>query len=403
MLAGNELSEACRENLAIQTRWLNKRLEWHLLGNHLLANAKALVFSGLWFDGQEAHQWLDQGLDILAREVQEQILPDGGHFELSPMYHALALEDLLDLINVAHAYSDTLSSKQHRDVDNWKSRIPPMIRWYYSMCHPDGEIAFFNDSAFGAAPTPQELGAYAARLGFGAEHEAARLIWLADSGYARLSQPRAVLFADMARVGPNYLPGHAHADTLSFEFSLDGQRFFVNSGTSVYGLSAERHRQRSTAAHNTVVVEDRNSSDVWSSFRVGRRAHPRNARLIEEGDVLIAEASHDGYRNLSGRPLHNRCWRLYPNQLTVEDRITAPVRSAEARYHLHPDVQIEQGAPNAGICRLPGGQIALWKAERGLVRLEPATWHPEFGNSLSTNCLVISLSDGRAQFTLNWS
>ncbi len=70
----------------------------------MLANAKALVFAGLWFEGPEADRWLETGLSIYARELPEQILDDGAHFELSPMYHAIILEDLLDLINVGRTY-----------------------------------------------------------------------------------------------------------------------------------------------------------------------------------------------------------------------------------------------------------------------------------------------------------
>jgi Uncharacterized protein conserved in bacteria len=48
-LAGNAFSSACVHSLAVQARWLRRRLEWHLLGNHLFANAKALVFAGALF------------------------------------------------------------------------------------------------------------------------------------------------------------------------------------------------------------------------------------------------------------------------------------------------------------------------------------------------------------------
>jgi uncharacterized heparinase superfamily protein len=88
-LSGVTLDREWEHSLAVQTRWLAKRIEYHLLGNHLLANAKALVFAGLYFDGLEPRVWLEQGLRILEKELTEQILPDGGHFELSPMYHAL--------------------------------------------------------------------------------------------------------------------------------------------------------------------------------------------------------------------------------------------------------------------------------------------------------------------------
>ena len=111
-LSDNQLSISALQSLFIQLRWLNKRLEYHLLGNHLFANAKALVFGGLFFENKEANNWLQKGLAILEREVREQILPDGGHFELSTMYHALAFEDILDLINVTKTFSGSLSSEQ---------------------------------------------------------------------------------------------------------------------------------------------------------------------------------------------------------------------------------------------------------------------------------------------------
>ena len=60
-LARSELSPEATASLAVQTRWLTRRLEWHLLGNHLFANATALVYAGLFFDGPEAQGWLRRG------------------------------------------------------------------------------------------------------------------------------------------------------------------------------------------------------------------------------------------------------------------------------------------------------------------------------------------------------
>jgi hypothetical protein len=109
VLAGNALQPVWVESLAVQARWLRRHIEWHLLGNHLFVNAKALVFAGLFFEGEEAAEWLAQGLKILRREVPEQVLADGGHFELSPMYHAIILEDLLDLLNAVGAWPGQVS------------------------------------------------------------------------------------------------------------------------------------------------------------------------------------------------------------------------------------------------------------------------------------------------------
>src|SRR6185295_1096925 len=108
-----------------------------------------------------------------------------------------------------------------------------------------------------------------------------------------------------ASVGPSYQPGHAHADTLSFELSLHGRRVLVNSGTSEYGTGPERQRQRSTAAHNTVVIDGQDSSEVWGGFRVARRAHCQWLATSRTPAPSI-EAVHDGYLRLPGRNTHRR-------------------------------------------------------------------------------------------------
>ena len=402
-LAGHEHDDAAVQSLAVQVRWLCRRIEWHLLGNHLFANAKALVFAGLWFEGPEAGNWLKTGLAILARQVPEQILSDGGQFELSPMYHALALEDVLDLVNVCRCFDDGLTPEQSSQINSLADRVTPMRMWLAAMSHPDGRIAFFNDAAFGIAPENTELEAYATRLGFGAAPALSPRVWLAATGYARLTQPGTTLIVDLGEIGPNYLPGHAHADTLSFELSVHGQRLFVNSGTSVYGLSAERLRQRGTAAHNTLTVEGKNSSDVWSGFRVGRRARPHRRLVTQIGQGQTAQALHDGYRRLSGRPSHHRQWTLSPGALRIQDELGASDLTAEARYHLHPDVRPVLAKEGEGVFTLPGGQEVLWDAWGDGVRLEPSTWHPEFGVSRRSTCLVIPVRGGRAALDISWS
>ena len=161
--AGHTLPDECLQSLTIQTRWLSKNIEWHILGNHLFANAKALVFAGLFFDGEEPRRWLDTGLEILINEVSEQVLPDGGHFERSPMYHSIFLEDMLDIINLFEAFPNVTISDQLKLFRKIASR---MLTWLENMCHPDQEIAFFNDAAIGIAPTPKALRSYARRLNF---------------------------------------------------------------------------------------------------------------------------------------------------------------------------------------------------------------------------------------------
>lgn len=399
-LAGHPLPPDALRSLAIQARWLARRLEYHLLGNHLFANAKALVFAGCFFEGEEARRWSKTGWRILGREVAEQILADGGHFERSTMYHALALEDLLDLVNLSRAFPGALG--HHAALAETLARtVAPMRGWLAAMCHPDGEIAFFNDAAIGIAPAPAELGAYADRMHLAAGPPPSGL--LGPSGYARLEAGPGVVILDAARIGPDYLPGHAHADTLSFELSLDGRRLLVNSGTSVYGAGPERLRQRGTAAHNTVVVAGENSSEVWSGFRVARRARPFGLAIVEEGDSRRASCAHDGYTRLSGRPVHRRVVELAPGGLVVDDRVSGGDHPAEARFHFHPDWTVTASAGGGGgTARSPDGRAATWSVAAGQGRLEAASYHPEFGRSVPTICLAVTLAAGQSRVQFRW-
>lgn len=386
-LRGNTLPSEALHSLAVQSRWLERRIEWHLLGNHLFANAKALVFAGLFFSGDEARRWLDKGLKLIEREIPEQILGDGGHFERSPMYQAIVLEDALDLINLCRAYGLKVPG-------TWLAQINCMRHWLAAMIHPDGDIAFFNDATLEGAPTRNQLEAYARRLEFPAveEGDKERVVHLRDSGYLRLAVGPAVLLADVAPIGPDYLPGHAHADTLSFELSLYGRRLLVNSGTSTYGIGRERDRQRGTAAHNTVIVDDTDSSEVWAGFRVGRRARVFDVE-VDDGAAVTARAAHDGYRHLSGRPTHRREWRLDERELVVTDRIGGTEQHRiEVAFHVPPHVTVASSARcNYQLKdRLTGKKVSLGISGPVTCDLLENTYHPQFGVSQNSQRMLAS-------------
>jgi len=392
-LAGGSSSEAARHSLAVQARHLASRIEWHLLGNHLLANAKALVFAGCFFDGSEARGWLRNGLEILDAQLAEQVLDDGGHFEGSPMYHAIVLEDVFDLINLSGSYPGVISGKA---ITALRERAGRMLHWARVMTHPDGGIAFFNDAAFGVASDTSELDAYAERLEIEVPRGTdRRMTALERSGYVRLAQgPLTVLF-DAGPVGPDYLPGHAHADTLSFELSCGGQRVICNSGTSRYGRSAIRDWERSTAAHNTVEIDDENSSEVWDGFRVARRAYPRELAWSDGGGVLCAACAHDGYTRLRGRPIHRRAVELSGNMVRWTDAVEgAGEHRAVGRIPLHPDVTVRRVGDAQWQIGLPSGEsLELVVEARGAVlNEEKGRFSPEFGLTRERTVLVWSVA-----------
>lgn len=390
-LSGHELPPECVRSLAVQAQWLSKRLEIHLLGNHLFANAKALVFVGAFFEGDEADGWLRQGMKILAREIPEQVLADGGHFERSTMYHALAFEDMLDLLNLTNAYPAAFTP-WHQFVSGWKELAAKMGRWLAAVTHPDGDISFFNDAAIGVAPAPIDLFQYARRVGISSDTVfGSGVTWLKDSGYVRAQYGDGVLVADVARIGPDYLPAHAHADTLSFELSVRGRRVLVNSGTSRYGSGPQRDRQRATAAHNTIEIDGQNSSEVWAGFRVARRAYPRDVRVdAASGSSSVIEAAHDGYRRLPGQPIHRRRWIMGENALVVEDVVEgAGDHAVKIFFHFPPDMRLLPVGTSTFTAESRDGQavLAIHLDEQLVSCLEPGTWHPRFGAAEENTCL----------------
>lgn len=390
--AGHRLEEAVVDSLAVQVRHLRRRLEVHLLGNHLWANAKALAFAGAFFEGSEADAWRGKGLALIGRELDEQVLRDGGHVERSPMYHALVLEDLLDLVQLADRFPGRVPEA---GPARWREVAGRMLRWLRVMTHPDGGIAFFNDAALGVAPDLAALTDYARAVGVAVpDAPLAPIEALPESGYVRLEAGPAVVIADVAPVGPDYMPGHAHADTLSFELSLAGRRVLVNGGTSTYEADAQRQRERGTAMHNTVEVDGADSSEVWAGFRVARRARPLGVSWDRGDDgSLWIEAAHDGYRRLPGKVVHRRRWELRRDGLAVVDTIEGRWSEAVARFRFAPGLFVERSRDGVAEGTVSGSPVPLqWRCEgAGALVVEAGTWHPRFGASEAAVVLAVPL------------
>jgi hypothetical protein len=347
-------------SLSLQARALFSKVEYRLLANHLFANAKALVYAGTYFEGPEAARWLDLGLSLLAAEVREQVLKDGGHFERSPMYHALILEDLLDLESLRLAYPGVFAERAE-----WTSTIRRMLAWLGLMSHPDGEIGFFQDACFGVAASYRELVSYAGRLGIGADRPGG----LSDSGYRRLELGELVVLFDGGGPSPDYQPGHAHAGTLSVEASWRGGRVIVNSGTSSYAEGAVRGFERSTAAHATVRVDGRDSSEMWGAFRVGRRARVRELTDGVSPGVVWSSAWHTGYAPVR----HARRVSVADAEFVIDDELSGG-ELLEWFFPLHPSIEARglelwRAGWRIGVITPPLGVEAV---------VEPAEWRPEF-------------------------
>jgi uncharacterized heparinase superfamily protein len=297
------------------------------------------------------------------------------------MYHATVLEDVLDLLNLMRAYPDRKTAHAAELGRHLIVLAPAMANWLQCMCHPDGGIAFFNDAAIGTAPTASELQHYANTLGLQSPIETS-CADLPSSGYVRLQQGEWCVLFDAAPVGPDYQPGHAHADTLAFELSMGKQRLISNSGTSTYERGAQRAYERATSAHNAVEIDGENSSEVWASFRVARRAYPIDRNVDLAGPVQRASCAHDGYRRLLGSPIHKRSLELTEDGLRWVDRVEGTgsgERSIVGYIPLHPGVHAHVSGQQAMVTTVDGLRIAVVLEGDAQLQLSEGTFAPEFG------------------------
>ncbi|TMM58938.1 hypothetical protein FEE95_05765 [Maribacter algarum] len=301
---------------------LLNNLEYHLLGNHLLENGFSLFFGAYYFKDELLYKRTKQ---ILEEELNEQILKDGAHFELSPMYHQILLHRLLDCINLLQ-----LNSWKEDGLGSFlKEKALKMLSWLQEASFSNGNIPMVNDSAYGIAPKSKQLFDYAKELG---------LEWykgkLSDSGYRKFVQSNYELFVDVGTVGPNYQPGHAHSDTFNFELYVAGNPIIVDTGTSTYEKNALRHEERETASHNTVKIGNQEQTQVWGGFRVAKRAE---VNILEDTKSQV-KAVHNGYRNLGLK--HSRTFTAKAAQILLVDEIDKETKLNQiAFFHFHPNVK----------------------------------------------------------------
>ena len=385
-LGKGETLQALLAGLRIQALALEARLETHLLANHLMKNIKALMFAGALLSAPESSRWWAKGEKLLKRELAEQILPDGGHFERSPMYHAEALEDLLDIRTLASACEGIIKC-----APQLSACIAQMAAFLRCMLHPDGEIPLFNDSALGIARPAGQLVTLAGDSVEVPSIARPEVSILDDTGYAVIRAPSSggCLIFDCGPLGPDYQPGHGHSDVLSYELSLHGQRVVVDTGVSTYEPCAERRYERSTAAHNTVRIDGEDQAETWASFRVGRR--PRVGRIDagETAGMSFVRGGHYAYQHRS--VTHFRMIVLTStNSWVVIDSLSGKGKHlVESFIHFHPAVRVEN--VNNPPTSAAGTASTCWAIQFGeyqyfLTTLGPGelmareSWYaPEFG------------------------
>lgn len=307
-----------------ELKYLHRNYEFHLLGNHVLENAFAMLMGSCYFSNLE---WRKKAENILESQLKEQILNDGAHFELSPMYHQIIFWRVLEALSYL--------STEHPFRELLVGFAVPMRSWLTKISFANGDIPHFNDSADGITFSSNQLLTVADHLKIKEVD-----LPLSDSGYRKFKSDHFEFVTDINGIKPDYQPGHSHADHLSFVLYVKNQPFIVDPGTSTYNISDRRTWERSTKSHNTVTVKDYDQSEVWGGFRVGRRA---------QAEVLSEDNSHVktrlSYRILGQNIVHERKFTRFGNSLTIEDHLNY-TDLVVLRLYFHPHVQIKSVSDN---------------------------------------------------------
>lgn len=375
-----ELRCLWRQSMWRQAAYLGANLEWDLQANHLLRDAVGLAWAGRYFSGREPDRWMRTATRLAVAQADEQMLADGGHFERSPFYHLEVMDDWLSL---ALLLRDEAAREKMRKT--WE-RAAEYACW---LRHPDGRGAQFNDGA--AAPVDGHLrhgaaiGVYpnlAARRGGRHFQDSGVVVWH--------GHPWSVFF-DVGMIGPDYQPAHAHADTLTIECSFAGKRLFVDPGCHSYDRNERRRYDRMTDSHNTVCIDDVDSSEVWHVFRVGRRARPCDVSVQFSADRARCQAGHHGYDHLRGQPRHIRALDVSDDgAVIVTDQVSGEgCHRVRGGFTLAPQWEAR---PIACGWELSGNgeciELRVSSSSTPALSVERVPYHPEYGLELETNRVV---------------
>lgn len=354
---GRELTRAARA-VCLQP-------EVHLLGNHLLDNGLSLLSAAAVTTGPESRLWESVGRAIVDWQLTVQFGADGGHTEGSASYHLALTANLLTVLALTRAAGVILP-------ETYVDTARRALGWCAAVRAPDGTVPLFNDCALDASPTVDTVLSLGDALGVHTvkidsfERDSQRVKRIEPTGWVIAKVGRAMLALKAGRDGDTVQPGHVHADALSFELWVDGERVVVDAGVASYESGAMRQWCRSTAAHNTVQVEGGDTSEVWSAFRVGRRCTAKVLKVTDGVEGVTVSAAHDGWRYLPGKPVHTREVCLTEESLTVTDRVDGTFTVAEARLRV--DAQAVRKVSVTGEEMRSLGVRDGWFAEHGVAR-----------------------------------
>ena len=371
------------DSVGEQLHFLMSNLETDIGGNHLVKNVRALATAGRVLVGPQADRARQLALGLLPEVLDEQVLPDGVHFERSPSYHNQVLGDL-------SAIRDAIGEAPDDVVAHLGAVLPKMAQASADLAHPDGHVVLFGDAGLTMALDAGEL-----PPGTGGRPSPRRHFALADAGYFGFRNATTYLAIDCGRLGPDALMAHAHGDALSFELSVAGERIIVDQGVFEYVAGRRRDAARAARAHNTVAIEGLDQAEFFGAFRCGVRPNVDLLDYAELPDGLRLEGRHDGFTRTGRGPVHRRRFTFKDGVLDVHDRLEGPVPApVSSALLLHPSCKVEK---NDDVLLATRGAARVRIEASAPFDLAPAVFWPDMGVEQATTRMLFRWPRGTSE------
>lgn len=378
------------KSLAYQTRYLRKIADYLPETETRLRLQIALAMAAIAMPSSPA-AIRRQGLK-LDRELERQILSDGGHASRSPR---LVLDLLLDLLPLRQTYINLGHDIPQRLIPTI-DRMYPALRFFR---HQDGDLALFN----GASATPATELLAVLRYDETSGKPSKSLPYL---NYHRLSAADTTVIVDTGAPTTAQAAHAAHAGCLAFEMSAGRHRYIINAGSPKFAGRSYRTLARATAVHSTVTLNETSSAKLSKS--------PFGATVMDPFNVLNCErrddnqgndwlsATHDGYlasfgylhareigMNVKGTKIKGH------DQFLLADgasRARYSELSATARFHIHPSISLSRIDDETVLMDAPDGDAWLFTAPGLAVEIEEDIFFADVSGVRETEQLSITFT-----------
>ncbi len=377
------------ESIWLQANFIEHNLSlFSSANNHLIGEAAGLAFAGQLTRFPESEGWKRRGLSIICREVERQVHEDGVPAEQSSHYATFVLDFYLLVVILFMRAGQQLPRKV---LDS----MGKMCDFLQAIRDSGGRLPMIGDSddavlaelgqdraeacesLMTAASVVLErpklknpdrafdeksfwlLGKagyekYRKFLGKGADSE---LSVFPRGGYVihryGREETNSLMVFDCGPLGYLSTAAHGHADALSFTLNVGGREFLIDPGTYAYHEdSTWRSYFRSTAAHNTVRIDEMDQSQMAGPFMWHRKAR---ASLIRRGRTIV-RGRHDGYSFLSDGVMHTRevYWVKEEYAYRIVDEIECKKKHlVEIFFHFSEDCLV-QGLEDS-VCKVKNG------------------------------------------------